>query len=83
MSMIHGYSTIGRIEYGGCGEDKKKEKKREKGQCYYPFATLVLQSSTMIFMIESLLCCHFHIVVGIFIIELGLYIPMMGVLKMP
>ena len=25
MSMIHGYSTIGRIEYGGCGEDKKKE----------------------------------------------------------
>ena len=30
------------------------------------FATLVLQSSTMIFMIESLLCCHFHILVGIF-----------------
>ena len=22
----HGYSTIGGIEYGGCGEDKKKEK---------------------------------------------------------
>ena len=40
--------------------------KREKGQCYYPFTTLVLQSSTMIFMIESLLCCHFHILVGIF-----------------
>ena len=36
-----------------------------KGQCYYPFTTLVLQSSTMIFMIESLLCCHFHILVGI------------------
>ena len=35
----------------------------------------------MIFMIESLLCCHFHILVGIFIIELGLYIPMMGLLK--
>ena len=33
--------------------------------------------------IESLLCCHFHIVVGIFIIELGLYIPTMGFLKMP
>ena len=30
------------------------------------FATLVLQSSTMIFTIESLLCCHFHILVGIF-----------------
>ena len=44
----------------------KKERKREKGQCYYPFSTLVLQSSTMIFMIESLLSCHFHILVGIF-----------------
>ena len=44
----------------------KKERKREKGQCYYPFSTLVLQSSTMIFMIESLLFCHFHILVGIF-----------------
>ena len=30
------------------------------------FTTLVLQSSTMIFMIESLLCCHFLILVGIF-----------------
>ena len=29
------------------------------------FSTLVLQSSTMIFMIESLLCCHFHKLVGI------------------
>ena len=29
------------------------------------FTTLVLQSSTMIFMIESLLCCHFHKLVGI------------------
>ena len=34
---------------------KGNERKREKGQCYYPFTTLVLQSSTMIFMIESLL----------------------------
>ena len=33
--------------------------------------------------IESLLCCHFHILVGIFIIELCLYIPMMGFLKLP
>ena len=62
---------------------QKNERKREKGQCYYPFTTLVLQSRTMIFMIESLLCCHFHILVGIFMIELGLYIPMMGFLKMP
>ena len=45
---------------------KKYERKKEKGQCYYPFTTLVLQSSTMIFMIESLLFCHFHILVGIF-----------------
>ena len=30
------------------------------------FSTLVLQSSTMIFMMETLLCCHFHILVGIF-----------------
>ena len=44
----------------------KNEGKREKGQCYNPFATLVLQSSTMIFMIESLLFCLFHILVGIF-----------------
>ena len=47
------------------------------------FFTLVLQSSTMIFMIESLLFCHFHILVGIFVIELGLYIPIIGFLKMP
>ena len=43
----------------------KNEIKREKGQCYYIFSTLVLQNSTMIFMIESLICCHFHILVGI------------------
>ena len=30
------------------------------------FSTLVLQSSTMFFMTEILLCCHFHILVGIF-----------------
>ena len=44
----------------------KNERKREKGQCYHPFTTLVLQSSTMIFMIESLLFYNFHILVGIF-----------------
>jgi len=27
----------------------KNERKREKGQCYYPFSTLVLQCSTMFF----------------------------------
>ena len=43
----------------------KNERKREKGKCYYPFTTLVLQSSTMIFMIEDLLCYHFHILLGI------------------
>ena len=48
------------------GPNKKNERKRDKGQCYYPFSTLVLQSSTMIFMIESLSLCHFHILVGIF-----------------
>ena len=47
-------------------QKQKNERKRDKGQCYYPFSTLVLQSSTMIFMIESLLCCHFHMLVGIF-----------------
>ena len=44
---------------------EKNERKIEKGQCYYPFSTIVIQSSTRIFMIESLLCCHFHILVGI------------------
>ena len=53
--------------WGKKGEAKQTyERKRVKGQCYYPFSTLVLQSSTMIFMIESLLCCHFHMLVGIF-----------------
>ena len=44
---------------------QKNERKWEKGQCYYPFTTLVLQSRTVIFMIESFICCHFHILVGI------------------
>ena len=50
----------------GPKKQNKNERKREKGQCYYPFTTFVLKSSTMIFMRESLLCCHFHILVGIF-----------------
>ena len=24
MSVTHGHSTIGEIEYGGCGEDKRE-----------------------------------------------------------
>ena len=45
---------------------KKLEKKRGGTMLLSFFTTLVLQNSTMIFMIESLLCCHFHILVGIF-----------------
>ena len=40
--------------------------KEIRDNCCYLFSTLVLQSSTMIFMIESILCCHFHILVGNF-----------------
>ena len=61
---------------------KMREKERRDNATIL-LTTLVLQSSAMIFMIESLLCCHFHILVGIFIIELGLYIPMTCFLKMP
>ena len=42
-----------------------REKER-RDNANISFSTLVLQSSTMIFMIESLLCCRFHILVGIF-----------------
>ena len=50
----------------GPNKKRKNERKIEKGQCYYPFTTLVLQSSTIILIIESLICYHFHILVGIF-----------------
>ena len=53
---------------GGKGR-KAKEKMREKERrdnATISFSTLVLQNSTMIFMIESLIYCHFHILVGIF-----------------
>lgn len=39
-----------------------REKER-RDNATISFSTLVLQSSTMI---ESLICCHFHILVGIF-----------------
>ena len=48
---------------------EKKKKMREKERrdnATISFSTLVLQNSTMIFMLESLICCHFHILVGIF-----------------
>ena len=51
------------------GEKEKRNKMREKERkdnCYYLLSTHVLQNSTMIFMIESLICCQFHILVGIF-----------------
>ena len=42
-------------------------REKREGTMLLSFATLVLQSSTIIiFMIESLLFCHFHILVGIF-----------------
>ena len=53
----------------GHKKEKKPKKMREKERrdnATISFSTLVLQSSTMIFMIESLLCCHFHMLVGIF-----------------
>ena len=62
-------------------EKRKAPKKGTIATIFFP--TLVLQSSTMFFMIESLMFSHFHILVGIFIIELGLYIPTMGFLKFP
>ena len=48
------------------GQIKKEKIKEIKGTMLLSFTTLVLQNSTMIFMIDSLLCCHFHILVGIF-----------------
>ena len=47
------------------------------------FSTLVLQSSTMIFMIESLLFCHFHILVGIFHYRTWLVYSNNGLPQMP
>ena len=40
-------------------KNKKNERKERRGNATIPFSTLVLQSSTMFFHIESLLCCHF------------------------
>ena len=47
--------------------EKKKMIEKERGDnATISFSTLVLQSSTMIFMIEIFLLCQFHILVGIF-----------------
>ena len=46
-------------------EAHQKMREKREGTMLLSFSTLVLQSRTMIFMIESLLCCHFHILVGI------------------
>ena len=43
---------------------EKNEGKERRDNVTIFFSTLVLQSSTMIFMIESLLFCHFHITSG-------------------
>ena len=45
---------------------KKMREKERRDNATISFSTLVLQNSTMIFMIESLICCHFHILVGTF-----------------
>ena len=47
------------------------------------FSTLGLQSSTVIFMIESLLYCHFHILVGIFHYRTWLVYSNNGLPQMP
>ena len=47
------------------------------------FSTLVLQSSTMIFIIENLLFCHFHILVGIFHYRTWLVYSNDGLPQMP
>ena len=64
-------------------KEKGQIKKEKKGQCYYPFSTLELQSSTMIFMRESLLFCHFHILVGIFHYRSWLVCSNNGLPQMP
>ena len=73
-------------EKTGKRKEKEKEKMREKGRrdnATVTFSTLVLQNSTMIFMIESLLCCHFHILVGIFHYRTWLVYSNNGLPQMP
>ena len=44
----------------------KKMREKREGTMLLSFFHTCASNSTMIFMIESLLCCHFHILVGIF-----------------
>ena len=64
---------------------RKKIKKREKreGTTLLSFYHTCASEYHHVLHIESLLSYHFHILVGIFIVELGLYIPTMGFLKCP
>ena len=67
-------------------ERKEKNKMREKERrdnATIPFSTLVLQSSTMFFIQRVSYIVTFIYWWEFFIIELGLYIPMMGFLKVP
>ena len=65
-------------------EKKKKMREKERrGNVTILFSTHVLQSSTIIFMIESLLCCHFHILVGIFHYRTWLVYSNDGLPQMP
>ena len=59
-----------------------REKER-RDNATISFSTLVLQNSTMIFMIESLICCYFHILVGIFHYRTWLVYSNDGLPQMP
>ena len=50
---------------------------------FHTFIALVHPSSSFVFILDSHLFCHSHLLVVIFVIELGLYIPRMGFLKIP
>ena len=65
-------------------EGPKNERKREKGQCYYPFYHTCgskqhddLHDKRVSYVLTFIYQWEFYI------IELGLYIPMMGFLKVP
>ena len=56
---------------------------QKKGEMLLSFYHTCASKQHHVLHIESLLSYHFHILVGIFTIELGLYIPIMGFLKCP
>ena len=62
---------------------KKREKEKKEGTMLLSFYHTCASELHHVLHIESLLSHHFHILVGIFIKELGLYIPTMGFLKCP